>query len=60
MKVKAESVNKTKFIVVALIAIVGASYISLDLGQYLTLEYAQSKLSSIQEYKNENLSLIHI
>ena len=56
MKVKAESVNKTKFIVVALIAIVGASYISLDLGQYLTLEYAQSKLSSIQEYKNENFA----
>lgn len=46
--------NKTKFIVVALIVIAVISYVTLDLGQYLTLEYAQSQLSSIQDYKNEN------
>jgi len=28
----------------------------LDLGQYLTLEYAQSQLSNIQDYKNENFA----
>lgn len=48
--------NKTKFIVVALIALAVLSYITLDLGQYLTLEYAQSQLSSIQDYKNENFA----
>lgn len=57
MELKAKSVNKTKFIVVALIAIAVLSYITLDLGQYLTLEYAQSQLSSIQDYKNENFAL---
>jgi pyruvate/2-oxoglutarate dehydrogenase complex dihydrolipoamide dehydrogenase (E3) component/uncharacterized membrane protein YdjX (TVP38/TMEM64 family) len=56
MKLKAISVNKTKFIVVALIAIAILSYVTLDLGQYLTLEYAQSQLSSIQEYKDENFT----
>ncbi len=54
MELKAKSVNKTKFIVVALIVIAVISYVTLDLGQYLTLEYAQSQLSSIQDYKNEN------
>jgi len=49
-------VNKTKFIVVAVIAIAVLSYITLDLGKYLTLEYAQSQLSSIQDYKNENFA----
>ena len=54
MELKAKPVNKTRFIVVALIAVAVLSYITLDLGQYLTLEYAQSQLSSIQDYKNEN------
>ena len=54
MELKVKSVNKTKFIVVALIVIAVISYFTLGLGQYLTLEYAQSQLSSIQDYKNEN------
>lgn len=54
MELKVKSVNKTKFIVVALIVIAVISYVTLDLGQYLTLEYAQSQLSRIQDYKNEN------
>ena len=54
MELKVKSVNKTKFIVVALIVIAVISYVTLDLGQYLTLEYAQSQLSKIQDYKNEN------
>jgi len=56
MELKGKSVNKTKFIVVALIGIAVLSYFTLDLGQYLTLEYAQSQLSSIQDYKNENFA----
>ncbi len=48
--------NKTKFIVLALLAIALFSYFTLDLGQYLTLEYAQSRLSSIQDYKEENFT----
>lgn len=48
--------NKTKLTVVALVAIGVLSYFTLDLGQYLTLEYAQSQLSGIQDYKNENFA----
>ena len=54
MELKAKPVNKTRFIVVGLIVAAVLSYITLDLGQYLTLEYAQSQLSSIQDYKNKN------
>jgi len=49
-------VNKTKLILVALLVIAVFGYITLDLGQYLTLEYAQSQLSNIQDYKNENFA----
>ena len=48
--------NKTKLILVALLVIAVFGYIMLDLGQYLTLEYAQSQLSNIQDYKNENFA----
>jgi pyruvate/2-oxoglutarate dehydrogenase complex dihydrolipoamide dehydrogenase (E3) component/uncharacterized membrane protein YdjX (TVP38/TMEM64 family) len=49
-------VNRTKLILVALLVIAVFGYITLDLGQYLTLEYAQSQLSKIQDYKNENFA----
>ena len=48
--------NKTKLLIVTLILIAGIGYITLDLEQYLTLDYAQSQLSSIQEYKDENFA----
>ncbi|MBT5718491.1 MAG: FAD-dependent oxidoreductase [Gammaproteobacteria bacterium] len=48
--------NKTKLILIALLIIAIFGYITLDLGQYLTLEYAQSQLSNIQDYKNENFA----
>ena len=48
--------NKTKLIVVPLIALAVLSYFTLDPGQYLTLGFAQSQLSSIQDYKNENFA----
>lgn len=54
MELKAKPVNKRRFIVIGLMVVAVLSYITLDLGQYLTLEYAQSQLSSIQDYKNEN------
>jgi len=49
-------VNKTKLTLVALLILAVLSYITLDLGQYLTLEYAQSQLADIQDYKNENFA----
>ncbi len=48
--------NKTKLFLVVLLVLAVISYFTLDLGQYLTLEYAQSQLSSIQEYKDENFA----
>ena len=48
--------NKTKSTLVVLLLLAVVSYITLDLGQYLTLEYAKSQLSSIQDYKNENFA----
>lgn len=48
--------NKIQFTVVALIVLAVFSYFTLDLSQYLTLEFAQSRLSSIQDYKNENFA----
>lgn len=52
--------NKTKLTLVVLLAIAVLSYITLDIDQYLTLEYAQSQLSAIQDYKNENFALTAI
>lgn len=49
--------NKNKFIVVALLLLAIASYLAFDLGQYLTLEYVQSRLASIQQFKRENFGL---
>lgn len=49
--------NKNKIIVVALLLLAIASYFLFDLGQYLTLEFAQSRLASIQQFKNDNFGL---
>lgn len=49
--------NRTKIALIALLAIAVLSYITLDIDQYLTLEYAQSQLSDIQQFKNENFAL---
>lgn len=49
--------NRTKIALIVLLAIAVLSYITLDIDQYLTLEYAQSQLSNIQQFKNENFAL---
>ncbi len=49
--------SKTKIIVIVLIAIAIASYFIFDLGQYLTLDFIQSQLSGIQDFKDENFAL---
>ena len=48
--------NKTKLVVVAFFTIAILSFFALDLGQYFTLEFVQSRLSSIQDYKDENFA----
>ncbi|MBC52246.1 MAG: pyridine nucleotide-disulfide oxidoreductase [Gammaproteobacteria bacterium] len=49
--------NKTRWVVVALLAIAIAAYISLDLGQYLTLTYAQSQLDTLRNVSDQNFTL---
>lgn len=48
--------NKTKLVIIALLVLAPIAYVALDLDQYLTLEYAQSQLSGIQDYKDENFA----
>lgn len=48
--------SKKKIIVVTVLLLGIAGYFIFDLGQYLTLEFAQSRLASIQQFKNENFS----
>jgi len=50
-------VSKSRIIVIVLIAVAIAGYFIFDLGQYLTLDFAQSQLSAIQEFKDENFAL---
>ncbi len=49
--------SKSRIIVIVLIAVAIAGYFIFDLGQYLTLDFAQSQLSAIQEFKDENFAL---
>ncbi len=49
--------NKTRWAVVAVIAAAVAAYISLDLGQYLTLGYAQSQLDTLRDFSADNFIL---
>lgn len=49
--------SKTRAFILILIAAALTSYFVFDLGQFLTLEYAQSQISTIQEFRDENFSL---
>lgn len=49
--------NKTRWAVVALLIVAISAYISLDLGQYLTLAYAQSQLETLREFSDQNFAL---
>ena len=48
--------NKTKTAIVVLLVIAIGSYLAFDLGQFLTLEYAQSQLGAILDYKDQNFT----
>ncbi len=49
--------NKIRFLIVAILASAILSYFVFDLGQYLTLEYAQSQIASLQDYRDDNFAL---
>lgn len=49
--------NKGRFLLIGLIAVVIGFYFVFDLGQYLTLEYVQSQLAELQAFKNEDFAL---
>jgi len=46
--------SKLKIVLAAVIVAAIAAYFVFDLGQFLTLAYVQSQLSTIQQYANEN------
>lgn len=49
--------NKSKFIIaIILVAAIGA-YFLFDLGQYLTLQFIQSQLGGIQQFRDDNFGL---
>jgi pyruvate/2-oxoglutarate dehydrogenase complex dihydrolipoamide dehydrogenase (E3) component/uncharacterized membrane protein YdjX (TVP38/TMEM64 family) len=50
-------VTKTKIFIVVLIVSVLGLYLSLDLGQYMKLDFIQSQLGNIQTFKQENFGL---
>ncbi len=49
--------NKTRWAVVALLVAAVVAYISLDLGQYLTLAYVQSQLDTLRDISSRNFAL---
>ncbi len=49
--------NRLQIIISALILAIVAAYFTFGFGDYLTLEFIQSKLSSLQEYRQENFAL---
>jgi len=49
-------VNKSKILLLGLIAIAIGSYFLFDLGQYLTLDFVQSQLAAVQAYKDDNFA----
>jgi len=49
--------NKVRVILVLLLLAAATAYVTLDLGQYLTLAYAQSQLEALREASRENFVL---
>lgn len=49
--------NKTKILIVIALAAVVVSYIFFDLGRFLTLDFIQSQLGEIQQFRDENFGL---
>ncbi|TFH75777.1 pyridine nucleotide-disulfide oxidoreductase [Gammaproteobacteria bacterium LSUCC0112] len=49
--------NKARIVLLAVLAAVVALYLTLDLGQYLTLAYAQSQLDTLRDFSRSNFAL---
>lgn len=49
--------NKTRVVLLALLVAAVVLYITFDLGQYLTLAYAQSQLDTLREFSSNNFAL---
>ena len=49
--------NRIKFAIATLVIVAFGAYFVLDLGQYLTLEFVQSRLASLQAFRDENFAL---
>ncbi len=49
--------NKSKIAIAVVLVSAIIAYFVLDLGQYLSLEYIQSQLASIQQFRDENFAL---
>jgi len=49
--------NKARLLIVAVLAAAILSYFLFDLGQYFTLEYAQSQITTLQDFRDENFTL---
>jgi len=49
--------TKTRYFLLFLLAVVIGLYLALDLGRFLTLEFVQSQLEQIQEFKQDNFAL---
>ena len=52
--------SRTRIIIVCLVVAAIGSYFLFDLGRFLTLEYAQSQLDVIEQFKNDNFWLASI
>jgi dihydrolipoamide dehydrogenase len=50
-------VNKSKLAIVLVLVVAIGSYVAFDLGQYLTLQFIQSQLDSIKQFRDENFAL---
>ncbi|MFT4863019.1 MAG: dihydrolipoamide dehydrogenase [Pseudohongiellaceae bacterium] len=49
--------NKSKLAIVLVLVVAIGSYVAFDLGQYLTLQFIQSQLDSIKQFRDENFAL---
>ena len=48
--------NRIKLVIAAFVLLALGAYIAFDLGQYLTLEFVQSRLASLQAFRDEILA----
>ena len=49
--------NRIKLVIAAFILLAVGAYVAFDLGQYLTLGFIQSRLASLQAFRDENFAV---